>query len=250
MSALRKSGSALAVLFLSAARPVWGQWTGIPAGKMDLAAAAPVAADGKPDLSGLWVIDAKGFSESLGDYGAGAVPMREWARSLVKERQSTGAGDVPTARCLPPGIPMLAVSTIAHRMKIVQQHDEILVLYEYFGTFRQIFLDGRRPLKDANPTWMGYSTGLWEGNDLVIRTSGFNGKFWLDTIGHPATEALRLTERFHRPDFDHLSVQMTIDDPRAYTKPWPALLKMHLAGEGDLIEYVCNENERDAIHSR
>jgi len=145
---------------------------------------------------------------------------------------------------------MHALSTVAHPLKIVQEPSLIVILYEYFGEFRQVFLDGRTLEKDPNPTWLGYSIGRWDGNDLVVASSGFNGQIWLDTPGHPATDALHITERFQRRDYGHLTVRMTIDDPQAYTKPWTATISMHLVTTGDLLEYVCNENEKDAPHTR
>ena len=163
---------------------------------------------------------------------------------------SNVAAGTPTARCLPPGIPMHTLSTIAHPLKIVQQPSLIVILYEYFGEFHQIFLDGRTLEKDPNPTWLGYSIGRWDGRDLVVDSSGFNGKIWLDTPGHPATDALHISERFHRLDYGHLTVRMTIDVRQAYTKPWTVTVNMHLVTTGDLLEYVFNENEKDAPHSR
>jgi hypothetical protein len=137
-----------------------------------------------------------------------------------------------------------------HPIKIIQQPNLVVLLCEYFGEFRQVFLDGRTLAKDPNPTWMGYSVGRWDGNVLIVDSTGFNGKIWLDTPGHPATDALHITERFERPDSGHLEVQLTIDDPQAYTKPWTVRLEMHLLPDGDLLEYVCNENEKDAPHVR
>ena len=125
----------------------------------------------------------------------------------------------------------------------------MVILYEVFGQFRQIFLDGRTLPQDPNPTWLGYSVGRWDGDTLVVDTSGFNGKTWLDVRGHPTTEALHVTERFRRRDFGHLDIQLTIDDPKAYTKPWTVnLLPLHFDGDNELLEDVCNENEKDLKH--
>jgi hypothetical protein len=198
----------------------------------------------------MWAIDAKGFSEGLADYLDGGLPMQMWAQALTDERQTNGAAATPTARCLPPGIPMHAVSTIAHPLKIAQRQDLTVILYEYFGEFRQVFLDGRLVPKEPNPTWLGYSIGRWSGSELVVDSIGFNGKIWLDTAGHPATDALHIIESFRRRDYGHLELRMTIDDQQAYTVPWTVTMKMHLVSEGDLLEYVCNENERDALHTR
>jgi hypothetical protein len=240
------------------AGPLLAQWANVPIsapltkdGKPDLAASTPLASNGKPDLSGTWAIEAKGFSEGLADYGGlTELPMQSWAQAVTHERGANGGAGVPTASCLPPSIPMAWVSSIVHPVKIIQQPSLVVILYEYFGEFRQLFLDGRTLAKDPNPTWMGYSVGRWEGNVLAVDSTGFNGKIWLDTPGHPATEALHITERFVRHDYGHLDVQLTIDDPQAYTKPWTVTLKMHLLPDGDLLEYVCNENEKDTQHVR
>lgn len=196
------------------------------------------------------MMDAKGFSEGLADYVDGGLPLQMWAQALTDERGANGAAGVPTARCLPPGIPMLSTSTIAHPLKIVQQEGLVVMLYEYFGEFRQVFLDGRSLPHEPNSTWLGYSVGRWDGDKLIIDSAGFNGKIWLDTPGHPATDALRITETYQRPDYGHLELRMTIDDRQAYTKPWTVAMKMHLVTTGDLYEYVCNENEKDAAHAR
>ncbi len=124
----------------------------------------------------------------------------------------------------------------------------MIILYEAFGIYRQIFMDGRELPKDPNPSWMGYSIGKWDGDALVVETSGFNGKTWLDQAGHPATEALHVTERFRRPDFGHLSIEVTINDPKAYTKPWSVTEGMQLLADTDLLEFVCSENNRDLPH--
>ena len=112
--------------------------------------------------------------------------------------------------------------------------------------WRQIFLDGRElaPLDEVNPTWLGYSTGKWEGDTLVVETRGFNGKAWLDLVGKPTTEALRFVERFHRTSFGNMEIQITIDDPKAYTEPWTITEQMRLMPSAVLMEFVCNENNR------
>ena len=124
----------------------------------------------------------------------------------------------------------------------------MVILYEFFGEVRQMFLDGRSLAKDPNPAWLGYSVGRWEGDVLVVETTGFNDKIWLDLYGHPSTESLHITERFRRRDFGHLDLQLTIDDPKTYTKAWTVALPLHLFPDGDLLEFVCNENEKDAGH--
>ena len=123
-----------------------------------------------------------------------------------------------------------------------------MILYEYQNTFRQIFTDGRPLPKDPNPSWMGYSVGRWEGDTLVVESSGFNGKAWLSGRGNPTTDALHLTERIRRRDLGHMDIELTIDDPKAYTKPWKAELHPELVPDTELLEFVCEENERDVRH--
>jgi hypothetical protein len=235
---------------------VSAQWLSVPAkatprtkdGKPDLAAAAPRKADGKPDLAGIWgTASAKYLINIAADFKPGEFPLQPWADALTKERM-TGihASEESNANCEPPGVPR--IDNTPNPFKIVQEPDMVVILYEAFGQFRQIFLDGRRLPVDANPTWLGYSVGRWDGDTLVVDTTGFNGKTWLDQTGHPITDAAHVTERFHRRDFGHMDLQFTIDDPKAYTKPWTVTEPMVLLPDTDLIEYVCNENEKDLKH--
>jgi len=123
----------------------------------------------------------------------------------------------------------------------------VAILHER-GLFREIFMDGRTLQKNPDPTWMGYSTGAWEGDTLVVRSTGFNAKTWLDDVGHPHSESLNVIERYRRPDYGHLRLDITVEDEKAYTRPWTVTQELRLDPTGDLIEYVCNENERDAKH--
>ena len=132
-------------------------------------------------------------------------------------------------------------------MKIVQTPSLVVVLYEYQTIYRQIFTDDRALPEDPNPTWMGYSIGHWDGDTLVVATAGYNDRTTIDLGGHPHTEALRVTERFHRRDVGHIDLQVTLDDPKAYTRSWTLPIELDLMPDGELIEYVC-ENERDAPH--
>jgi hypothetical protein len=133
-------------------------------------------------------------------------------------------------------------------LKIVQNEGLTIILYETGGGFRQIFTDGRTLPKDPNPTWDGYSIGRWEKDVFVVESSGFNGKTWIDAIGHPHGERLHLTERFRRRDFGHLELQVTIDDPEWYERPWSVTVVLELNPDTELLEDVCLENERDAVH--
>ena len=143
---------------------------------------------------------------------------------------------------------MLDLGAAVQPLKIIQKPGLVVILYESFGENRQIFLDGRSLSNDPNPTWLGYSVGRWEKDVLVVDSTGFNGKTWLDLVGHPSTDALHIIERFRRRDFGHIDLQLTMEDPKAYTKPWTVAAPLRLFLEGDLLEFVCNENEGDLKH--
>lgn len=217
-------------------------------GKPNLSAPAPRSADGRVNLEGIWKVPGPKYLLNLAaDLQPNAVPMQPWAAKLTKERM-TGADAVeePDANCLPQGVPKINVTPVP--FKIVEEPDEVIILYEAFGIYRQIFTDGRALPKDPNPTWMGYSVGKWDKDSLVVTTAGFNGKTWLDQAGHPASDALTVTERFRRPDFGHLTIEVTIDDPKAYTRPWTVTESMDLLPDTELLEFICNENNRDLPH--
>lgn len=143
---------------------------------------------------------------------------------------------------------MPRINSVPAPFKIFQEPNVVVILYEEFGQFRQIFLDGRSPVKDPNPQWYGYSQGKWDGDTLVVESSGFNAKLWLDQAGHPATQSLHVTERFHRRDLGHMEVAATIDDPGAYTKPWSYTQPVTLMVDTELLEYVCDENNGAVPH--
>jgi hypothetical protein len=222
-----------------------------PDGRPNLSAPAPRLPDGKPDLSGIWQVhDESGppkYALNLAaDLPGGQVPLQPWAEAVVKERVDSNGKDYPATRCLPPGVPNLTMAP--HPFKIVQTSGLVIVLYEALTTYRQVFTDGRDLPVDPNPTWMGYSIGRWEGDTLVVRTTGFNDRTWIDVTGHPATTGLRVIERLRRRDFGHMDMEITIDDPKAYTKPWTVTVPAVLLPDTDLLEFVCNENERDLPH--
>ena len=245
--------SAAAALLLVAGAPARAQWLdhrapGIPRtadGKPNLSAPAPKTAGGKPDLSGVWDPGRKYIRDIAVDLKE--VPFQPWAEKVFQDR-ATGAhsGEESDANCLPQGVPKLDAAPAP--WKIVQLPGEIAILYEAFTQFRQIFMDGRPLPQNPNPSWLGYSVGRWEGDTLVVETVGLNGKTWLDQIGHPTTEALHVTERFRRKDFGHMELQITIDDPKAYTKPWTVTESPVLTPDDELLEFVCNENNRDVEH--
>jgi hypothetical protein len=253
-----RTDSLVAAILTLAAVPAAAQWRNVPAkgiprtkdDKPDLFAPAPRRPDGKPDLSGIWKGEPKNlkYGENLAaDFIPSELPILPWAKALTTERMSdAGANTRPSAHCLPYGIPI--ADNTNSPLKIIQEPGLVVILNEAFGLFRQIFLDGRAIPGDPNPTWMGYSVGQWDGDTLVVDSSGFNGKTWLDIIGHPTTDALHVTERFRRRDFGHLDLRLTIDDAKAYTKSWSVELPKLLVLDTELMEFVCNENEKDLGH--
>jgi hypothetical protein len=249
----------LALVLGALATPVAGQWPSYPTpgvprladGKPNLAAPAPRTADGKPDLSGLWQADPSGAGAGVArnvaqDLQPGDV--QPWALSVYQERLLNLGKDSPDARCLPPGLPaMNAFQT--YFVRVVQTPRLIVFTYqgETSDHLRTIFTDGRKLPEDPNPTWLGYSIGHWEGDTLVMNTSGFNDKGWLDFNGHPQTESLRVTERLRRRDFGHLELEMILDDPTVFTRPVSLRIDKVLATDFEPVESIC-ENEKDSRH--
>jgi hypothetical protein len=218
-----------------------------PAGKPNLAAPAPQTADGKPDLSGLWTLNAG--PGHLANIAAELKPedVEPWAEAIYKQRLGDLGRDDPwTAQCLPAG-PRVILTGGNGPARIMQTPAMLAILYEDLS-YRQIFLDGRELPRDPNPSWMGYSVGHWEGDTLVVETTGFNARSWLDMGGHPHTESLHTTERFHRTSFGHIDLQVTYEDPKAYKRPWTVSFGANLAADTEMLEYVCAENEKDRSH--
>jgi hypothetical protein len=243
----------MAIMMGLTAFPAAGQWVyhapDIPRtkdGKADLAAPAPRTPSGTVDLSGIWQTDLRYNANLAADLAADAVRMLPWGQALYEERQKNAAKDDPEGFCLPAGVPR--ISGVPFPEKIIQTPTLIVILYETRNTFRQIFLDSHSIAQDPQPTWMGYSTGKWDGDTLVVETTGFNDKTWLDDDGHPHSDQLHVTERFRRPNFGHLLIEITVDDPTAYAHPWTATEDFLLNADGELIEYVCNENNLDLPH--
>jgi hypothetical protein len=240
-----------------------------PDGKPNLSARAPRARDGKPDLSGLWHTDSappkvlerlipdatngageeplsQYFINIFSDFRPEDVPLRPEAAELLRERAQNFTTESPISHCLPEGMPLVEMAPAPY--KIIQIPGLIVMLYERDTTYRQIHTDGRKLPVDPQPTWLGYSVGRWEGDSLVVDSTGFNDRGWLDARGHTHSEVLHLTERFHRHNFGEMDLELTIDDPKIYTKPFMIKLKQHLVPDSDLLESFCVENEKDASH--
>jgi hypothetical protein len=257
------------IVLAAAAAPAQAQWERVrdgslqwsQNGKPNLSAPTP-RVNGRPDLSGVWLANGDPLPEGIesiegdqlfprhmisvaADLESGQAPLQPAAAEILKARLST---EGPGAYCKPSGVPHLNAIVLPY--KIVQTPSLVLVLYEENTVFRQIFLDGRKPVADAVPRFMGYSTGRWEGDELVVETVGVTDQTWLDGMGHPHTDRMRVTERFRRPDAGRLEIQTTIDDPGAYTSAFTYTVKATLVPEDDLLEYFCTENEKDSATYR
>ena len=244
----------VALIMVSAmGTPLAAQWLkeptrGIPRtadGKPNLSAPAPRIADGKPDLSGLWRIDAGAYAGNLlADLKPGDIAAS--ADALYKQRmEDLGKDDPSTFKCLPQG--HRVIFGTAGMARIIQTPNVIAILYENLS-HRQIFLDGRALPVDPHPSFMGYSVGRWEDDVLVVETVGFKDTTWLDFGGHPHTEALRMVERYRRTSIGHIELKATFEDPTVFSKTVTIDVKMHFAADTDMLEYVCNENEKS--HAR
>jgi hypothetical protein len=269
--------TATLLIALAPASAIQGQWLNYPTpgiprtadGKPKLSAKAPRASDGKPDLSGLWQNEpappefleryvpgatngageeplTKYFLNILSDFQPEEEPLRPEAAAALRERRQSFSEASPLPRCLPEGMPLVEMAPAP--FKIVQMRGMTIVLYERDTTFRQIYTDGRSLPADPQPSWLGYSVGKWDGDSFVVDTIGFNDRGWLDARGHTHSEALHLTERFHRLDFGHMELRLTIDDPRTYTRPFSVTLEQHLLPDSDVLESFCSENEKDVVH--
>jgi hypothetical protein len=262
------TSAALAALLLAPA-PLGAQWLDYPTagapknrdGSPNLNAPVSRTADGKPDLSGIWrpernqVCPPDGcpdnqMSEQFLDIGwglKGGIPYQPWAAALVKERSEQFGKDDPTSHCVPGGI--VRLHTYPAFNKIIQTPALIVILSEREVTYRQIFMDGRPLPANPLPTWKGYSVGHWEGDTLVVESTGFRSEgIWLDRKGSPLTDAARITERFRRMNYGRMEVQVTVNDPKAYTAPWTATLNEFIAPNTELLDFVCLENNTDAPH--
>jgi hypothetical protein len=263
----RNTFSATLLLALTLAPSLGAQWLGYatpnvpkkPDGTPDLAAPAPRTADGKPDLSGMWgwvnigkpcgaqCTDTQISREfiNIASTLKSPVPYQPWAAALVKKR-SIEQGSDPNVHCMPRGAPR--IWTDDYYKRIFEVPGRVIILMERNMQYRQIFTDGRKFPADPNPTWNGYSVGHWDGDTFVVETTGFRDDLWLDAAGNPLTEQGKMTEKIRRTNYGNLEIEITIDDPKAYTKPWTVAYGISLMPDTEMLEYVCNENNKDTQH--
>jgi hypothetical protein len=277
----RTTSVVLALVLAAAANSLWAQWPSYPTTRVPrdanskpiLDGPTPQAADGHPDLSGLWAF--RGGIRGQGGAGIASIPeqaeqrppntpplatffnigagikeglpLQPWAADLLKSRVEEHSKDNPDAHCLPLGLTQLHMHP--QPRKIIQSPDVTVILYEAQGGVREIFTDGRLlPTGDAEPWWYGYSIGHWEGDALVVETNGFRDDVWLDVNGSPMTNTGRMIERYRRPNYGTLEIDITIDDPKVYTKPFTVRVNQRIMPDTELIEFICNENDRSGPH--
>ncbi len=264
--------------------PLAAQWQGVKTkrvplmrdGKPNLAAPAPRAGDGKtPDFSGIWnaikvpcegsaagavfgctdvpfgvpigLFDVTATGSEEGQSGTTQpLPYHPGIEATVRQHLAENRKDDPTTRCLP--ISPVRQWADFFPQKIIQTTDQLTILSEYMAQYRQVFLDGRTLPNDPFPSFKGYSVGHWEGDTLVVETTGYKDGLWLDLKGDPLTSAGRTVERIRRPNYGTLEVELTVDDPAVYMRPWKAKRYLKLALDTELIEDICNENEKSFQH--
>jgi hypothetical protein len=242
-----------------------------PDGKVDTLAATPRMTSGKPDFSGIWTtaepnrrtdgsaspkqspgdatdITASRQMANIGTDLPGGLPYQSWLVPIVKERTANLAKDDPHIKCLPDNF--LRAYGLPHLLKFVQTPNLLVVLNEMNAGYRQVFTDGRPLPEDPSPSWQGYSSGKWSGDTLVIETIGVRDDTWIDWNGSVLTQAAKVREQMRRPDFGHLEVQVTVDDPKAYTKTWTVTLKERIVVDTELIDEICLENEQSLKHMK
>lgn len=251
-------------------------------GKVDMAAPSPRMTDGKPDFSGIWMTgepnvrrtaalsspkeaagprEPQSPNDGPGDPSAitasrqmanigvdlpGGLPYQAWLAPIVKERTAREAIDDPHIRCLPDNF--LRAYGLPHLLKFVHAPNLLVVLNEMNAGYRQVFTDGRPLPEDPTPSWQGYSSAKWSGDTLVIDTIGLRDDTWIDWNGSVVTAAAKVREQIRRPDFGHLEIQITVDDPKAYTKPWTVTLRQRIVVDTELIDEICLENEQSLKH--
>ena len=247
----------VSILTIALSAQAAAQWlkqptNGIPRtsdGKPNLTAPPPRAPDGRPDLSGLWLkVSPKYARNVVADLKPDEI--QPWARELVERHRENLGKDSMQVRCLPlgPAYSTSGDSTGSEMTRIVQT-PQLIVMLNPDLTYRQIWMDGRALEPEPNPSWMGYSVGRWDGDTLVVESYGFNSGSWLDRNGNPHTEQLRLTERYRRPSFGALEIDVTFSDPGAYATPWTVKLGAEYAADTEMLEWVCNEGaNRSLVH--
>jgi hypothetical protein len=247
-----------------------------------MSAPAPRLASGKPDFSGIWAagepyvpdqhqlnpeeaaarqrqrnskndqpVDAGEINGGryMSDFGAdlpGGLPYQPWLASVVKGRTANRAINDPHVQCLPDNF--LRAYQLPHALKFVHTSSLLVMLNEMNAGYRQVFTDGRPLPRDPVPSWQGYSSGKWSGDTLVVDTNGLRDDTWIDWNGSVITEQAKVREEIRRPDFGHLEIRVTVDDPKAYTKIWSVTLKQRIVVDAELIDEVCLENERSLRH--
>ena len=272
---------ALAILATFTPTHLAAQWlqyptAGVPrkaGGKVDMAEATPRMADGKPDFSGIWTtaepnrptgdsasanqgqnpgdasrITASRQMANIGVDLPGGLPYQAWLVPIVKERTANLAKDDPHIKCLPDNF--LRAYGLPHLLKFVHMPNLLVVLNEMNAGYRQVFTDARPLPQDPTPSWQGYSSGKWSGDKLVIDTIGLRDDTWIDWNGSVLTQAAKVQEQIWRPDFGHLEIRVTVDDPKAYTKPWTVTLKQRIVVDTELIDEICLENEQSLKHMK
>jgi hypothetical protein len=266
--------SVAAGLFLCASSGVAAQWLKHPTaavprtpdGTPNLTAPPPRTPDGKPDFSGMWltgdgrpcdtrneVFQVCGSELPMSRYGLnmgsgreGGLPYQPWAAQQVKTQIEQHSKDDPHARCMPDTF--VRLYGLPHMQKFIQTPGQLTMLYELNANYRQVFTDGRPLPDDPQPSWQGYSIGKWDGDTLVVDSIGFRDGLWLDMAGSPMTDAARVRERIRRPAFGHLEVEITVDDPKAYTRPWTVTFKQNIVLDTELVDEMCCENEKSTKH--
>ena len=240
-------------------------------GKVDMSAPSPRMVNGKPDLSGIWTtaepngrrkaspgdrqtstdagnITASRQMANIGVDLPGGLPYQPWLVPIVKERTANLAKDDPHIKCWPDNF--LRAYGLPHLLKFIDTPNLLVMLNEMNAGYRQVFTDARPLPEDPNPSLQGYSSAKWSGDTLVIDTIGLRDDTWIDWNGSVLTQAAKVREQIRRPDFGHLEIQVTVDDPKAYTKPWTVTLKERIVVDAELIDEICLENERSLKHMK